>query len=124
MIQHSRVEEQAMGYWSVLTSVDYMDEHCDYVVPLTASAALDAVEKAISRTGRVVAERVSDDELRALTVKHTPAWAFAVPLGWLLIRKDCTANIKVSETETGTVLTVRGKLDTRAASQVRALRAA
>ena len=112
-----------MGYWSVLSSVDYMDANCDYLVAGSESAALDAAAAAVERRGRVAVDRPDPQTLTVRTVHHTPAWAFFNVL-MPFVRKERVATITAAPGPSGTVLQVRGKLDTRAASQLRALRTA
>jgi hypothetical protein len=109
-----------MGYWSIFASVDYMDEHSNYLLPMSVEQALDATEQSLTRPGRVEVQRTPDGGLVALTVKHTPAWA--VPdIFVFFIRKTRRAEITVRESPRGAVVSVRGKLDTEAASNLRAL---
>jgi hypothetical protein len=115
-----------MGYWSVFTSVDKLDEHCDYTVAgASADEALQAAERVLPKSGRVVVRRDANSAVVATTVRHTPAWAWAAAiLPVLFVRFDRTATITVTEESGGAVLHARGKLDTRAASRLRALRTA
>jgi hypothetical protein len=111
-----------MAYWSVFRSVDYMDEHCDYPLPQQREAALAAATQALAEDGRVVVEP-NEEGLSVTTVLHTPAWAW-VGLVWLVfVRRERHAVITAAESPQGSTLHVRGKLDTRAASRLRALRA-
>ena len=111
-----------MGYWSILTSVDYLDDDCNYELLLPPGEALAEIERVLPREGRVTASRTDPNTVVATTIKHTPAWAWAVPLGPLFLRTDCRADITVSGDGNRSVARVRGKLDTRAASRIRDLR--
>ena len=113
-----------MSYWSVFRSVDYMDEHCDYELPGSREVALSTATQALSEEDRVVVGPGGDEGLEVLTVKHTPAWAWVGLAMLLFVRKQPRCVITTSEAPGGTVLHVRGKLDTRAASRLRALRVA
>jgi hypothetical protein len=111
-----------MGYWSVFAPVDYMDEHSDYPVSLSPDAATARVMEVVPRPGRVTLERDDAGKLVATTVKNTPAWAWIIPLGWALIRRNCYAQIEVTAAPGGSLISARGKLDNRAATRLRALR--
>ena len=108
-----------MSYWSILSSVDYMDANSNVTVALDQDAALDAAAAAVEAPGRVEVSRV-DGELTVSTVKHTPAWA-VLTIFVFFIRKTLTATITARQSDGGTVLEARGKLDTTAASRLRAL---
>ena len=120
-----------MGYWSVFASVDSLDDNCDYVVSEDPDDALQAVLETLPMAGRVSCEQLPDGSVRATTMQHTPAWVLA---GWLIpplgitltlaVRVKRTATVTATATPTGSVLHARGKLDTRAASRLRSLRAA
>jgi len=112
-----------MGYWSVFTSTDFMDDHCNYVLPLSVEQAMVALEQALARPGRVECQRASETELTVLTVMHTPAWTWVVLWPWLLlfVRKTRRARATVAASGNRAVVSVRGTLDTAAASRIRAL---
>jgi len=83
--------------------------------------------------GRVQGGFTPDGALHADTTNHTPGWALMLiaspvfPIGLILtlaVRKTRHAVITASATPTGSVLHLRGKLDTRAANRIRAMSAA
>jgi hypothetical protein len=112
-----------------MTSVDLLDENCNYEVAMDPAAAMAAAEAAVFAADRVLVRRVPYDGggevVEALTTKHTPAWAFLVPFALLpFLRVDRLASITVEPTPSGSVIHARGTLDTSAAQRLRALRAA
>ena len=109
-----------MGYWSVFASVDYMDENSNYELPMPVEQALEATERALTQPDRVECQRTSESGLVALTVMHTPAWAMGNIL-MLFVRVTRRAEVVVRESPRGAVASVRGRLDTRAVSRLRAL---
>jgi hypothetical protein len=118
-----------VGYWSILSSVDEMDDNSNFEISMVGDEAMQAVETALTRPGRVVCQRISDTDLLATTVKQTPAWAYAglvvLPIGIVLlasVRVERIATIRFDPSPHGVVLRVRGQLDTKAASRLRALR--
>ena len=111
------------GAWRIFSSVDEMDEHSNFAVPLSSAAALQAAEVAMSKEKRVHCEQVGG-ELRAYTMRHTPAYALAGLVTLLFARRDELAVVTATEADEGSVLEVRGQLDAGAATRLRALRAA
>ena len=69
----------------------------------------------------VLAARTVSRVSRARPDRRPPRWV--IPFGVFFIRRNCRADITVTPTAFGSVVHVRGKLDTRAASRLRALRA-
>ena len=119
-----------MGYWAILSSVDEMDEHSDFAVNSSSAAAVQTLREILPAPGRVACEQIGEFELDVLTLKHTPAWVFlglVIPVIALVlmfaVRVTRRARVTVESSPTGCVLHVRGKLDTRAAVRLRALRA-
>ena len=111
-----------MAKWSVFRSLDVMDEHSDYPVPLNASDALAAAQGMLVEAGRVEVETQGDSVL-VRTVQHTPAWAFVGLVPLLFFRKTRHATLTVTPGEgDSSVLHARGRLDTNAATRLRGLR--
>ena len=120
-----------MGYWSIMSSVDTLDDSSNVPVAMSADEALAAAEAATSRPGRVVVSRRGEGELQAVTVQHTPAWALGLlvmPIVGIVttfaVRVNREATIRVVPAERGSVIQMRGRLDTRAAAALRKLAAA
>jgi hypothetical protein len=113
-----------VGYWSILSSVDTLDEHCDYPVAMDADSALRTVETVLSKPGRVICESQPDGSIKVRTVQHTPAWAFIGLVPLLFVRRERVADVTVTSAPIGSVVHARGRLDTKAATRLRDLRAA
>jgi hypothetical protein len=114
------VNQMATSRWAIYKSVDELDQA--FVVDLPPEEALNAIEAKVPRRtwilkgDRTITTRDPDGSLVANTLKHTPAWAFVVPFGWLLIRRDYQTRITAEPHEGGTLIRVKGKLDSKAAT--------
>jgi hypothetical protein len=107
-----------MGHWSILSSVDQMEGRT-YVVPLPLNEAIYAVGYALQADKRVLTEQTPDGRYVARTVKHTPGWAFVLPVLLLFARRTKVAELVFAPVEGGTGVTVFGALDTAAAMRLR-----
>ncbi len=112
-----------MGHWSILASLDRMEGHT-YVVPLPMEQAISAVGYALLSPGRVLCEWTPEGGYVVRTVKHTPGWAFVLPILLLFVRRTKTAHLSFREVDGGTGVTIHGSIDTAAAMRLRELTAA
>lgn len=114
-----------------MQSVDQMSEHANFSVAMPPHDALNAAFAAMPRKNRVVCIPYADG-IDIQTVKHTPAWALAAlliaPIGLvLMLTVRVTRHARLTATATpdgGSVLHVRGPLDTKAAIILRNMRTA
>lgn len=109
-----------MGHWSILSSLDQMEGRT-YVVPLPLDEAITAVGYALQAPGRVVCEQTPDGRYVTRTVKHTPGWAFLLPVLLFFVRRTKTAELVFVPVEGGTGVTIHGAIDTEAAMRLRAM---
>ena len=109
-----------MGHWSILSSMDQMEGRT-YVVPLPLDEAIVAVGYALQSPGRVVCEQTPDGRYVTRTVKHTPGWAFLLPILLLFVRRTKTSELIFAPVEGGTGVTIFGAIDTQAAMRLRAM---
>ena len=108
-----------MGHWSILSSVDQMEGRT-YVVPLPLNEAIYAVGYALQADKRVLTEQTPDGRYIARTVKHTPGWAFVLPLLLFFARRTKVAELVFAPHHSGgTAVTIAGAIDTRAAMRLR-----
>jgi hypothetical protein len=106
----------------MFTTVD--DLNYAYVVDGSPEETLDQLQRELPREGRVECVRSSPRELEVMTVQHTPAWArfFLLPILLLTVRVTRVTHIVAESAPEGCRLQVKGRLDTRAAEQLRSLR--
>ena len=109
-----------MGHWSVLSSLDHLEGRT-YVVPLPLDEAIVAVGHALQSPGRVVCEQTRDGRYVARTVKHTPGWAFLLPVLLPFVRRTKYAELIFAPADAGTGVTIFGAIDTGAAMRLREL---
>lgn len=109
-----------MGHWSILSSMDRMEGHT-YVVPLPMTEAMSAVGYALQSPGRVVCEWTPEGGFVARTIKHTPGWAFLLPILLFFVRRNKAAHLSFAPVEGGTGVRIHGAIDTEAAMRLREL---
>ena len=108
-----------MGHWSILSSMDRMEGHT-YVVPLPLDEAVYAVGYALQAPGRVITEQLPDGRYAVRTVKHTPGWAFLIPVLLFFVRRTKVAELVFTPLDSGrTGVSVYGPIDTAAAMRLR-----
>ncbi|WP_019874120.1 hypothetical protein [Sporichthya polymorpha] len=108
-----------MGHWSILSSLDQMEGRT-YVVPRPFREAISATGYALQEPGRVLVEWSPEGGYVARTIKHTPGWAFLIPILLPFVRRTKTARLEFAEVEGGTAVTIHGAVDTKAAMRLRA----
>jgi hypothetical protein len=110
-----------MGYWSIMSSVDRIQDHT-YLTSLSADSAVAALESTLPIAARVTCDRIGEHDLQVTTVNYTPAWAFVLLVAVCFIRQTRQARISVESQPAGSAIRVDGDLDTQSAARLRALR--